>query len=69
MKKEDNIYVAGHTGMVVFDMQTTKKENYKNIITATHRELSLDNEQEVQRFFLNNKIDYASLAAAKVEGY
>ena len=28
-----------------------KKENYSNILTATHNELSLDNEQEVPKIF------------------
>ena len=69
MNKKDNIYVAGHTGMVGSSIcRKLKKEKFTNIITATHSELSLDNEKEVQEFFLKNKIDYVFLAAAKVGG-
>ena len=56
--KKDNIYVAGHTGMVGSAIcRQLKKENYK-YLNSNSCELSLDNEQEVQRFFLKNKIDY-----------
>lgn len=69
MKSDDNIYVAGHTGMVGSAIcRQLKNENFKNIITASHSELSLDNEKEVEEFFLKNKIDYVFLAAAKVGG-
>jgi len=69
MNKEDNIYVAGHTGMVGSAIcRQLKKRNFENIITASHSQLSLDREKEVEDFFLENKIDYVFLAAAKVGG-
>ena len=69
MNKEDNIYVAGHTGMVGSAIcRQLKKHNFENIITASHSQLSLDREKEVEDFFLENKIDYVFLAAAKVGG-
>ena len=69
MNKKDQIFVAGHKGMVGSAIyRKLKKDNYENIIVASHSELSLDNEKEVEEFFLKNKIDYIFLAAAKVGG-
>ena len=69
MNKKDQIFVAGHKGMVGSAIyRKLKKENYENIIVASHSELSLDNEKEVEEFFLEKKIDYIFLAAAKVGG-
>ncbi len=41
---------------------------YQNIITRTHKELDLTEQQAVQDFFSKEKIDYVVLAAAKVGG-
>lgn len=41
---------------------------YTNIITRTHAELDLTDQQEVRAFFENEKPEYAFLAAAKVGG-
>jgi len=63
------IFVAGHRGMVgsaiVRQLQT---KGYINIITATHAELDLCNQADVQQFFADQKIDQVYLAAAKVGG-
>ena len=58
MGKEDYIYVAGHTGMVGSAIcRELRKKNYKNIVLANHSDLSLDREDQVEKFFSNNKID------------
>lgn len=64
-----SIYVAGHQGMVGSAIiRRLKMVDYKNIITATRKELDLTNQLAVKEFFQNQKIDYVVLAAAKVGG-
>ena len=62
------IFVAGHNGMVgsalVLLLQTQEVE----IITKDKEELNLLNQDNVQNFFKNEKIDQVYLAAAKVGG-
>lgn len=63
------IYVAGHRGMVGSAIIRQLSTDSKNtIITATHSELDLTNQQAVNQFFVDNKIDQVYLAAAKVGG-
>ncbi len=64
-----NIFVAGHRGMVgsAIVRQLASNPNYK-IITATRSELDLTNQQAVNAFFVDNKINQVYLAAAKVGG-
>lgn len=63
------IYVAGHRGMVgsaiVRKLNATSQAN---IITRTHAELDLTNQQAVNAFFASEKPDQVYLAAAKVGG-
>jgi len=59
------IYVAGHRGMVGSAIVRTLKEN---IITRTHNELDLTNQQQVNDFIASEKPDQIYLAAAKVGG-
>ena len=69
MKKNSKIYVAGHRGLVgsaILDNLTCK--GYENIITRTHSELDLTNQQAVAEFFKEEKPEYVILAAAKVGG-
>ena len=69
MDKLDNIYVAGHNGMVGSAIcRELRRKNYRNLIVANHSDLSLDREDQVEKFFSDNKIDYVFLAAAKVGG-
>lgn len=64
-----NIYVAGHRGMVgAAIVRKLNENNFRNIITRTHQELDLTDQQAVMHFFQNEKIDYVVLAAAKVGG-
>ncbi|MCW8828154.1 MAG: GDP-L-fucose synthase [Gammaproteobacteria bacterium] len=65
------IYVAGHRGLVgsaVVRRLKTLGFHDSNIITRTHSELDLTNQQAVSEFFVAEKIDYVVLAAAKVGG-
>lgn len=63
------IFVAGHNGMVgsALTRLLNKKKNNK-IITIRKKNLDLTDQQKVQKFFLNKRIDQVYLAAAKVGG-
>ena len=69
MEKNSKIYLAGHKGLVgsaILKNLTCK--GYENIITRTHAELDLINQQAVAEFFEAEKPEYVILAAAKVGG-
>ena len=69
MNKSNKIYVAGHRGMVGSAIiRVLKDQGFENIITRTHSELDLTNQQKVQEFFSKEKPDQVYLAAAKVGG-
>ena len=69
MEKTSKIYVAGHTGMVGSAIvRELQKQGYSNIITKSHAELDLMNQQDVNDFFAQEKPEYVFLAAAKVGG-
>ncbi|AEJ61883.1 NAD-dependent epimerase/dehydratase [Spirochaeta thermophila DSM 6578] len=69
MEKESKIYVAGHRGLVGAALvQALRKKGYTNILTKTHSELDLTDQEAVSRFFENEKPEYVFLAAAKVGG-
>ena len=69
MDKYAKIYVAGHRGLVGSAlMRQLAKQGYANIVTRTHAELDLTNQQAVADFFLAEKPEYVFLAAAKVGG-
>ncbi len=67
MKKR--IFVSGHRGMVgsAIVRQLFQHDNVE-IITRTRNELDLLNQQAVNDFFANERIDEVYLAAAKVGG-
>ena len=62
------IFIAGHKGMVGSAILCQLKEQDVEIITKDREELDLLNQQDVQKFFKNKKIDQVYLAAAKVGG-
>lgn len=69
MNKNDKIFVAGHKGLVGSEiLKKLEAEGYKNIITATHKELDLTRQSRTELFFHSVKPDYVFLAAAKVGG-
>lgn len=69
MNKDSKIYVAGHKGMVGSAiLRELKRQGYTNIITATHKELDLTRQNQVEEFFASQKPEYVFLAAAKVGG-
>ncbi len=64
-----NIFIAGHKGMVGRAIVRQLSQNPNNkLITADKTELDLTNQQAVNGFFAQNKIDQVYLAAAKVGG-
>lgn len=69
MNKDAKIYVAGHRGLVGSAIvKNLQQKGYRNIITKTHQELDLTNQQETADFFAKEKPEYVFLAAAKVGG-
>ena len=69
MEKNAKIYVAGHRGLVGSSiMRCLERNGYQNIITRSHQELDLRNQQAVNDFFTKEKPEYVFLAAAKVGG-
>ncbi|WP_426668511.1 GDP-L-fucose synthase [Mucilaginibacter sp. McL0603] len=69
MEKNAKIYIAGHRGMVGSAIhRKLQKEGFTNIVTRVSSELDLRNQNDVARFFEQEKPDYVFLAAAKVGG-
>ncbi|MBK5205300.1 MAG: NAD-dependent epimerase/dehydratase family protein, partial [Polaromonas sp.] len=82
MSKPLRIYVAGHRGMVgsaivrhltqppviASEARQSMPAPAPTLITRTHAELDLTDQQAVRQFFATEKIDQVYLAAAKVGG-
>ncbi|WP_099470057.1 GDP-L-fucose synthase family protein [Konateibacter massiliensis] len=69
MERNSKIFVAGHRGMVGSAIVRGLQANgYENIVTRTRAELNLLRQDEVEKFFAEEQIDYVFLAAAKVGG-
>jgi GDP-L-fucose synthase len=69
MKPHSKIYVAGHRGLVGSAIcRCLNNEGYTNIVTATHQQLDLTNQEAVRSFFKSKQPEYVFLAAAKVGG-
>ena len=62
------IYIAGHRGMVGSAIVRQLKSKSAQLITRTHKELDLTNQQQVNDFITKEKPDQIYLAAAKVGG-
>lgn len=63
------IYVAGHRGLVgAALMRRLQAAGYTSLITRTHSELDLLNQQAVADFFAEERPEYVFLAAARVGG-
>lgn len=69
MQKDSKIYIAGHRGLVGSALlENLQSKGYHNIVTRTHKELDLTNQQAVRAFFELEQPEYVFLAAAKVGG-
>ena len=63
------IYVAGHRGMVGSSIvRNLQAKGFNNIVTRTHAEMDLTDQQAVKTFFEQERPDQVYLAAAKVGG-
>jgi len=69
MSREPKIYVAGHRGMVGSAiLRCLQAKGHDRIVTRTHAELDLTQQDAVRAFFESEKPDQVYLAAAKVGG-
>jgi GDP-L-fucose synthase len=69
MEKGSKIYVAGHRGLVGSAIvRALTAQGYTNLVVRTHKEMDLEDQHAVQRFFQQEKPEYVFLAAAKVGG-
>lgn len=69
MRKDANIFVAGHRGLVGSAIvRALLRCGYTNVMTRTRQELDLADTQKVLEFFKGNNIEYVFDAAAKVGG-
>jgi GDP-L-fucose synthase len=69
MESNQNIFVAGHRGMVGSAIvRRLQARGHANLVTASSDALDLTNQAAVQTFFAANSIDQVYLAAAKVGG-
>ena len=63
------VYIAGHRGLVGSALLRNLEANgYRNLVTRTHTEFDLTDQQAVRSFIAQEKPDYIFLAAAKVGG-
>lgn len=67
MFKDSRIYIAGHTGLLGSAL-IKKLKGYNNIITRTHSELDLTNQEAVDNFFKEEQPEYVFLAAGLTGG-
>ena len=69
MRKHAKIYIAGHRGLVGSAiMRMLQAKGFDNLIVRTHAELDLTRQEDVEKFFEENRPEYVFLAAARVGG-
>ena len=69
LKKQDSIFITGHTGLVGSSIfRRLKYFGYKNIITISSKKLDLRDQKKVFSFFKRNKIKSVINAAGTVGG-
>lgn len=69
MHPDSRIYVAGHRGLVGSAIiRSLQRAGFSNIITATHKDCDLTEQQAVRDFMAERKPDYIFMAAARVGG-
>lgn len=69
MNTDSKIFVAGHRGLVGSAiLKNLKSKGFRNFILKTHSELDLTQQDDVNRFFADEKPEYVFLSAAHVGG-
>jgi GDP-L-fucose synthase len=69
MKQDSKIYLAGHRGLVGSALyRAMLAQGYTHVVTRTHAELDLTDQQAVHDFFAQERPAYVFLAAARVGG-
>lgn len=69
MKENAKIYIPGHSGLVgSYLLEKLREGGYRNLITATHRELDLSRADEVDAFFAQERPEYVFMLAARMGG-
>ena len=69
MEQTSKIFIAGHAGLVGSAIvRRLRTLGYTNLLLRTRQQLDLTNQQNVQRFFAEERPEYLFLAAAKVGG-
>ncbi len=67
--KDSRIYVAGHAGLLGSTLlKKLRSKGYNDIITKTHSELDLTDQESVNDFFKNEQPEYVFLAAGLTGG-
>jgi GDP-L-fucose synthase len=67
--RTDRIFVAGHQGLVGSALvRRLKDQGFENLLLRPRTSLDLENQQDVNAFFDDERPDYVFLAAAKVGG-
>jgi len=69
MNLSSKIYVAGHSGLMGSALvRQLRSAGFHNLVTRTHEELDLTEQQTVREFFAQEQPEYVFHAAAKVGG-
>lgn len=69
LKPDSKIYVAGHRGLAGSALvKRLREKGYRNIVTRTHAELDLTEQQAVREFFSAERPEHVLIAAGKVGG-
>jgi GDP-L-fucose synthase len=69
MERDARIYIAGHRGLVGSALwRELERQGYTRLIGRTHTELELLDTAAVEKFYAEEKPEYAILAAARVGG-
>ena len=69
MNPAARIYVAGHRGLVGSALvRRLRSHGYTSLVTRTHAELDLEDQQAVRAFFAKERPEVVCLAAARVGG-
>ncbi|WMD21023.1 GDP-L-fucose synthase [Achromobacter seleniivolatilans] len=66
---DQRVFVAGHRGMVGAAItRELQRRGYPHVLTRGRKELNLEDQTQVHRFFAETPVDVVYLAAAKVGG-